>query len=137
MKNMRNKIIFAAVFVVTGFAVGRASQPAPSHVYELRTYTAAEGKLDNIVARFRDDTVRIFNRHHMKSYWLPSEGPLAGHTLVYILEHPSREEATKNWAEFRADPEWVKVKAASEANGPIVTRTESVFMTPTDFSAIK
>jgi hypothetical protein len=136
---MRNKIIVAVVLLLSGFAVGRASQPAPSHVYELRTYTAAEGKLDNVVARFRDHTVRIFQHHNMKSvgYWVPSEGPLAGKTLVYILEHPSREEATKNWAAFRADPEWVKAKAESEAAGPIVAKAESVFMSATDFSPIK
>jgi hypothetical protein len=136
---MLTKLIVATVLVSAGFAVGRASQTASSHVYELRTYTAADGKLDNVVARFRDHTVRIFNKHNMKSvgYWLPSDPPLAGKTLVYILEHPSREEATKNWAAFRADPEWVKAKAESEAAGPIVTKTESVFMTPTDYSPIK
>lgn len=137
---MRNKIIVAAVLLLSGFAVGRASQPAPAHIYELRTYTAAEGKLDNVVARFRDHTVRIFDRHHMKSvgYWLPSEGPLAGKALVYILEHTNREDARKNWAEFSADPEWQKVKAESEKNGPILAKPpESVFMNATDFSAIK
>jgi len=136
---MYKKLVLAAILVSAGYAVGRAAQPAPSHVYELRTYTAADGKLDNVVARFRDHTVRIFNKHNMKSvgYWLPSDPPLAGKTLVYILEHPSREEATKNWAAFRADPEWVKAKAESEAAGPIVTKTESVFMTPTDYSPIK
>jgi len=136
---MLTKLIVATVLVSAGFAVGRASQTAPSHVYELRTYTAADGKLDNVVARFRDHTVRIFNKHNMKSvgYWLPSEGPLAGKTLVYILEHPSREEATKNWAAFRTDPDWVKAKAESEAAGPIVAKTDFVFMTPTDYSPIK
>jgi len=136
---MQNKILVALVLILSGFAVGRASQPAPAHIYELRTYTAADGKLDNVVARFRDHTVRIFERHHMKSvgYWLPTEGDKAGTTLVYMLEHPSREEARKNWAEFVADPEWVKVKAESEANGKIVTKLESVFMNATDFSAIK
>jgi len=136
---MLTKLIIATVLVFAGFAVGRASQTAPSHVYELRTYTAVDGKLDNVVARFRDHTVRIFNKHNMKSvgYWLPSEGPLAGKTLVYILEHPSREEATKNWAAFRADPDWVKAKAESEAAGPIVAKADSVFMTPTEYSPIK
>jgi hypothetical protein len=137
---MRNKIIVAAVLVLSGFAVGRASQPAPAHIYELRTYTAAEGKLDNVVARFRDHTVRIFERHHMKSvgYWLPTEGDKAGTTLIYILEHPNREEARKNWAEFSADPEWQKVRAESEVNGRILAKSpESVFMNATDFSAIK
>ena len=136
---MRNKIIIAFVLVLSGYAVGRASQPAPSPIYELRTYTAAEGKLDAVNARFRDNTRRIFDRHHMKSvgYWLPTEGEKAGTTLIYILEHPSREEARKNWAEFNADPEWQKVKAESEVNGRIVQKAESVFMAPTDYSPIK
>ena len=96
---MLNKIMAATVLVLAGYAVGRASQPAPSHVYEMRTYTATEGKLDAVNARFRDHTRRIFERHNMKSvgYWVPSEGPMAGTTLIYILEHPSREEARKNW----------------------------------------
>ena len=136
---MRNKIIVGAVLILSGFAVGRASQPAPSHIYELRTYTAAEGKLDAVNARFRDNTRRIFDRHGMKSvgYWLPTEGDKAGNTLIYILEHPSREDARKHWAEFNADPEWQKVKAESEKDGKIVMKAESVFMAPTDYSAIK
>ncbi len=136
---MRNKIIVAIVLILSGFAVGRASQPAPAHIYELRTYTAADGKLDNVVARFRDNTIRIFNRHHMKSvgYWLPTGGDKAGKTLIYILEHANEEDALKNWAEFNADPEWQKVKAESEKDGKIVTNAERVFMSPTDFSPIK
>jgi hypothetical protein len=138
---MKLKILAAAVLVMSGYGIGRASQPAaPAHIYELRTYTANEGKLDALNARFRDHTVRIFERHHMKSvgYWLPSEGPMAGNTLIYILEHPSREEAKKNWAEFQADPEWQKVRADSEANGRILQKSpDSVFMSPTDYSAIK
>jgi hypothetical protein len=136
---MRNKIILAIVLILSGFAVGRASQPAPAHIYELRTYTAADGKLDSVVARFRDNTIRIFNRHHMKSvgYWLPTEGDKAGKTLIYILEHANHEDALKNWAEFNADPEWQKVKAESEKDGKIVTNAERVFMSATDFSPIK
>lgn len=136
---MKIKILAAAILLLSGYAVGRASQTAPAHIYELRTYTAADGKLDAVNARFRDHTRRIFEKHHMKSvgYWLPSEGPMAGRTLIYILEHPSREEARKNWAEFSADPEWQKVKAESEKDGRIVQKAESVFMTATDYSAIK
>ena len=136
---MAKKLLVAALLVFAGYAVGRASQPAPAHVYEMRTYTATEGKLDAVNARFRDHTRRIFERHNMKSvgYWTPLEGPTAGTTLIYILEHPSREEARKNWAEFSADPEWQKVKAESEKDGRIVAKAESVFLTPTDYSAIK
>jgi len=136
---MKTQILGAAVLLLAGYGIGRAFQPAPAHIYELRTYTAAEGKLDAVKARFRDHTRRIFEKHNMKSvgYWTPSEGPTAGSTLIYILEHPSREEARKNWAAFSADPEWQKVKAESEVNGRIVAKAESVFMTPTDYSAIK
>ena len=136
---MVKKIMAASVLVLAGYAVGRASQPAPSHVYEMRTYTATEGKLDAVNARFRDHTRRIFERHNIKSvgYWTPLEGPTAGTTLIYILEHPSREEARKNWAAFSADPEWQKAKAESEKDGRIVAKAESLFLTPTDYSAIK
>jgi hypothetical protein len=136
---MTKKLFVGAVLVLSGYGVGRASQPAPAHVYEMRTYTATEGKLDAVNARFRDHTTRIFARHNMKSvgYWTPLEGPTAGSTLVYIIEHPSREEARKNWAAFSADPEWQKAKAESEAAGKIVAKAESVFLVPTDYSPIK
>lgn len=136
---MKLKIAAAAILVMSGYAIGRASQATPAHIYELRTYTAAEGKLDAVNARFRDNTRRIFDRHGMKSvgYWLPTEGDKAGTTLIYILEHPSREEARKHWADFNADPEWQKVKAESEKDGKIVMKAESVFMNATDYSPIK
>jgi hypothetical protein len=105
-------------------------------VYELRVYHANEGKLDALLARFRDHTITIFNRHQMKSiaYWTPTDEPLKGRTLVYILEHPSREAATANWKAFHDDPEWVKVSTASEVNGKLVEKVDSTFMTRTDFS---
>jgi hypothetical protein len=145
---MKTKLMAALLLVLSGYALGRVSSPvavvsaappAPGHVYEMRTYTAAEGKLANVNARFRDHTQRIFAKHNMKSigYWTPLEGPTAETTLIYILEHPSREEARKNWAAFSADPEWQKVKAESEADGRIVAKAESVFLNPTDYSPIK
>jgi hypothetical protein len=90
---------------------------ACARVYELRTYTAADGKLEALKVRFRDHTIRIFKKHGIESigYWVPQDGERWKNTLIYILAHPSREEATKNWAEFAADPEWKKVAAESEA----------------------
>lgn len=138
LKTLILKVVLAVVLVFAGFAVGRAYQPAVPHIFELRIYTPTEGKLDAVDARFRDHTRAIFDRHHMRSvgYWLPTEGAEAG-KYVYILEHSSREEARQNWAAFNADPEWQKVKAESEANGKIVAKAESTFMTPTDYSPIK
>lgn len=119
-------------------AAGAAGFPAGGGpVYELRTYTAAPGRLNDVLARFRDHTIGIFNRHGMMSigYWVPMDAnDGAGEKLVYLLEHPSREAAVRNWAAFRADPEWQRVSKASEANGKIVVHTESVFLAPADFS---
>lgn len=105
-------------------------------VYELRVYHANEGKLDDLLKRFREHTTGLFKKHGMKNvaYWTPLDDPLKGKTLIYILAHPSREAATANWKAFQADPEWVKVRDASEVNGKLVDHVDSTFMTLTDFS---
>ena len=123
------------------FGMANTAVQAQTHnrVFELRTYHTYEGKLDTLLTRFRDHTIDIFNRHGMTSigYWLPTDEPLKGKTLVYLLAFPSREAATKSWAEFRNDPEWKKVAAASEANGKLVQKVDSVFLEPADFSQLK
>ena len=105
-------------------------------VYELRVYHANEGKLDALVARFRDHTDALFKKHRMVSlaYWLPTDEPLKGRTLIYILKHPSREAATANWKAFHDDPEWIKVSTASEVNGKLVEKVDSTYMKLTDWS---
>ena len=130
-----NRLLLALVFL--GAIAGNA--PAQNRVYELRTYTCYEGKLDALKARFRDHTIEIFKHHGMESvgYWVPGDPARSRNTLIYILAHPSREAAEKHWAEFRADPEWKKVSAESEAAGKIVEKVDSVFMDPTDFSPLK
>ncbi len=110
-----------------------------NRVFELRTYTAPEGKLPDLEKRFRDHTIQIFQRHGMTSigYWTPQDKPESENTLTYLLAFPSREAAKKSWDEFRNDPEWKKVSAESEANGKIVSKVTSVFLDPTDFSQMK
>jgi hypothetical protein len=128
--------------MMIGMAVA-AAPPATaqtgSPVYELRTYTTLEGRLPALVARFRNHTVRIFQKHGIESvgYWAPADPPKSQNTLYFILQHKSREAATASWAAFWKDPEWLKVQAESEASGKIVDKMESVFMTPTDFSKLK
>ena len=146
---MKTKFTAALLLLLTGYVGGRmssasavasAAQPPAGHVYELRTYTTNEGKLANLNARFRDHTMKIFAKHDIKSigYWTPLEGPTGETTLVYLLEHPSREEARKNWAAFGADPDWQKARTESEAGGRILAKApESVFLTPTDYSPLK
>ena len=128
---IRTLLLSALLFAGSAFAQNR--------VYELRTYTCYEGKLEALKARFRDHTIAIFNRHGMESigYWVPEDAERSKNTLIYILAHPSRAAAEKDWKAFRDDPEWKKVAAESEANGKIVQKVESVFMDPTDFSKLK
>ncbi len=111
---------------------------APHHVYELRTYTAPPGKLDALIARFRDHTETIFHRHdlHAIGYWVPEDNK--NNQLIYIVDHKSKADADKNWAAFQNDPEWKKVRAESEKDGPLTTKPpERVFMDPLDFSKLK
>ena len=105
-------------------------------VYELRVYHAAPGKLGELLARFRDHTTKLFEKHGMKviAYWTPLDEPDKGNTLIYILQHPSREAATANWKSFQDDPEWKRVKEESEANGKLAEKIDSTFMALTDFS---
>ena len=135
----------STVIFVAGFALGSfrmssdVAHAQGKHVYELRTYTAPDGKLGELNKRFRDHTVRIFNKHGMKSvlYMTPQDAPDSQNTLVYVLEHPSREAAKKAWADFAADPEWKKVSEESQVNGKIVSKVVSVFGDPTDYSPMK
>ena len=105
-------------------------------VYELRVYHAAPGKLGDLLSRFREHTIKIFNRHGMKSvaYWTPLDEPEKSNTLIYILQHPSREAAAANWKSFQDDPEWKAVKEKSEANGKLVEKVDSTYLALTDFS---
>jgi NIPSNAP protein len=112
------------------------STQSSTAVYELRIYHAAPGKLNDLLARFRDHTVKLFERHgiHSVAYWIPVDEPQKSDTLVYILRHPSREAATANWKSFQDDPEWKSVRDKSEANGKLVEKVDSTFMALTDFS---
>ena len=112
-----------------------STQPA-GVVYELRIYHAAPGKLTELKSRFRDHTIKIFNRHGMKSvaYWTPLDEPEKSNTLIYILQHPGREAAAANWKSFQDDLEWKAVKEKSEANGKLVEKVDSTYLSLTDFS---
>ena len=136
-------ITFILAVFLAGYWVGASPSPvhaqAGNRVFELRTYHTYDGKLDALLTRFRDHTIGLFNEHGMTSvgYWLPTDEPLKGKTLVYMLAFPSREAAAKDWAAFRSDPAWKKVAADSEANGKLVEKVDSLFLEPTDFSKIK
>jgi hypothetical protein len=138
--------VVSAVFV-SGFALGgvfqeKAAAQSKNRVYELRTYTAPEGKLGELQARFRNHTVKLFEKHGMTNigYWVPVDektGQPSGNTLVYILAYPSLEARTKSWDGFRMDPAWTAARNESEKNGKLLEKIDSVFLKATDYSGIK
>ena len=134
-------LLTMSIVFVSGFAVGNIvrAQSDARRVFELRTYTAPEGKLGDLDKRFRDHTMRIFKKHGMENvgYWHPQDAPDSANTLIYIIAHKSRDAAKASWAAFQADPEWKKVSDESQVNGRIVSKVVSVFMDPTDYSPIK
>lgn len=127
-----------AIAIVFGHLLssGEACAQSANRVFELRTYYTHEGKLDDLQARFRNHTTKLFEKHGMTNigYWVPRDQP---NTLIYVLAYPSKEAATKAWDAFRKDDVWIAARTASEANGPIVVKVVSVFMDPTNFSALK
>jgi hypothetical protein len=112
---------------------------AANRVFELRTYTAPEGKLGALHTRFRDHTMRIFQRHGMTNigYWTPQDTTLRENTLVYLLAHPTRAAADQAWRNFSADPEWQRVSEESQRDGRIVSQVQRMYLDPTDFSPMK
>ncbi|MBO9623038.1 MAG: NIPSNAP family protein [Sphingomonas sp.] len=130
-----------ACFALAAIAAPASAQqaaPGPrAELYELRTYYPAPGKLAALNARFREHTLKLFEKHGMRNvaYWNEqptSEAPEG--RVIYVLAYPSREAREASWAAFSADPEWRTVAARSEAGGKLVAKVESVFMTLTDYS---
>ena len=132
---------FISLFPLTGTGAVTPAAGAASagRIFELRTYTTAEGRLDALHKRFREHTNDLFKKHGMEliAFWTPTDGPTAKNTLIYVLAYPSREAATKAWKDFQDDPDWKKAKDESEKDGKIVIHVDSVFMTATDFSPMK
>ena len=117
---------------------GQAQTGGDEGVYELRIYHLNEGKQAMIVDRFRGKERPLLERHgmHAVAFWTPTDEPLAGRTFVYILRHKSRAQADANWAGFKADPEWVALKAETEKDGPFVKQYDLTFLKLTDFSPV-
>lgn len=107
-------------------------------IYELRVYTTVPGRMPALQARFRDHTLRIWERHGIKTlgFWTTLVGP-DNNDLTYMIVWESLAEREKKYGAFVTDPEWLKIKGETEASGPINARIANSFLTPTDFSALK
>jgi len=127
--------------LITGLGTGifLTTSAQSEKVFELRTYKATPGNLDNLHARFRNHTTRIFRKHGMEvvGYWSPTSEEERADTLVYMLEHADQDTATASWQAFIEDPEWAEVAAASNANGQILGGIEAKYMVATDYSPMQ
>lgn len=138
MKRIILGTVAALGLMGVGYAAGARMEKA-DRFFEMRTYTTNPGKMSALHARFRNHTTKLFEKHGMTNvgYWSPTTGENAENTMVYILAYPSKEAREKSWKAFVEDPEWKKAKADSEKDGVLVSKVASVFMTPTEYSAIK
>lgn len=146
--------LFALVSILSSISIIASAQNAPapptiapspslapdSRCFEIRTYVAAPGKLEELHARFRNHTMKLFKKHGMEvvGFWGPTDKEKGSeNTLVYVMVFPSREARDKAWRAFASDPEWQKARAESEKNGKLTDKVESVILGATDYSPIK
>ncbi len=127
-------VLLAVVALRSNITIGE--EPKMPGVFELRTYTTLEGRLPNLNARFKNHTLKLFEKHGMKNvmYWTPTDEKTANNTLIYVIWHASPEAAKKSWDGFRNDPEWHKARDESEKDGKIVAKVEAVYMKATEYS---
>ncbi len=133
-------VLAVAVPLAYAEKADKGEKKVDRRVFELRTYTAAPGKMDALNARFRNHTNRLFEKHGMTivGFWMPTTQKEGEEKLIYILAYPSRQAAERSWKAFQGDPEWQKVRKESEKDGKLLARPpESVYMEPTDYSPLK
>lgn len=136
LQTLSTAALVPAANLLSSTSTAAEALPDSTMVYELRIYHCYEGKLPDLLKRFREHTTKLFEKHGMKNvaYWVPVDEPQKSNMLIYVIAHPSREAAATNWKAFQDDPEWQTVRNASEANGKIVEKVDSTFMALTDFS---
>jgi NIPSNAP len=128
------------VFVLAPLVALTAGAPAAekdTRVYEMRVYYANPGKLDALNARFKNHTVKLFEKHGLTNlgYFVPVGDNKAG-KLVYFLSSPSKDARDGSFKHFLADPDWKKAAAESEKDGKLVSKIESTFLTAMDYSPV-
>lgn len=133
------KLLCLSLMTILALGLSTSAAAQDGKVYELRTYTTMPGKLPELLARFKNHTTAIFEKHGMKNvgYWVPTDPKLSENTLIYLLEHQSMEAAKKSWDGFRTDPAWLKARDESEVNGKLNQKVESIYLKATDFSKLR
>ncbi len=107
-------------------------------IYELRIYHCMPGKLPALLKRFEGATLKLWEKHGIRQagFWTVAIGG-SNHDLYYLLAWESLAERDKKWAAFASDPDWLKARAESEKDGPILTHFTNQILAPTSFSSVK
>ncbi len=136
---VRAIVALSLAFAGLALYAAKGDEKMDTRVFELRTYTATPGKIEALHGRFRDHTLKLFEKHHMTviGFWKPTDEQQAKRQMVYLLAFPSQEAAVKSWEDFQADPEWKAVKESSEKDGKLVEKIESVYLKPINHSALR
>lgn len=127
------------VFMVWAQGLNSRKVSEPSGIFQLRTYHLLPGRLDAIKTRFRDHTQALFEKQGLSNYpyWITVEKDGSQSKLVYLIGHQSKDEFNAAFGRFVADPEWIRVRDASEASGKIVEKIDATFFKPLPFSPMK
>lgn len=135
MRKLISSFASALICAVATLVTAHAAE-VDKRCFEMRVYTANPGKLNDLHARFRDHTLKMFAQHGIESigYWVPVNN--MENKLYFIIAYPSREARETLWQKFQDDPAWKKAKADSEKNGALVAKAESTFLQATDYSPL-
>jgi len=135
----RLSLLTLALMFAPAVAADKEKPKVEGKIYELRVYHVLPGRMDAMNARFRDHTCKLFEKHGMKlvGFWQPTDPKEKDKKLIYVIAHASKDAADKSWAAFRADPDWIKARDASEKDGKIVEKVDFTYMNPTDYSLLK
>jgi len=107
-------------------------------LYEYRVYTCLPGRLPALLKRFETATLKIWEKHGIRQagFWTVLLGD-GNHDLHYLVAWDSLADREKKWTAFQADPDWIKARAESERDGPILSNVNSMILSPTAFSSVK
>jgi len=107
-------------------------------IYELRCYTVAPGKMGDLQHRFRDHTLKFFEKYGIKpiAFFTPIISD-SNQKFTFILEFKDLAHRESAWTAFMADKDWQQVVSDSNKNGIIVTSVDNKILAPTDFSPLK
>jgi hypothetical protein len=112
-----------------------------NHVFELMIYHTVPGKVSVLESIFRDVS-KLQAKHDLKvvGYWVPNDDPAWADTFIYLVVHPSQEEAKRNWDALHADPDFPQYRKLAI---PLIEKAgedykvDEIYMRPTDYSAMK